>query len=122
MKRILIILIASLLIGITAGYLISPAKAVRVTMEKVPAPVINIKKLEVINDQLRSVNWPTIKYKEKPKEVVLPTCPDGMYLMGLDMNDNTIPVCKYEPTGCPYAENIPMDQCSKEKLGLENYY
>lgn len=36
-------------------------------------------------------------------------CPAGSYNIGT--NDD--PICKQEPTGCPYGDSIPMDMCDK---------
>jgi hypothetical protein len=33
-------------------------------------------------------------------------CPDGYYRIGEQQDE---PVCKEEPTGCPYADSIPAD-------------
>lgn len=36
-------------------------------------------------------------------------CPDGSYQIGWDRYDDTKPVCKNVPTGCPYGDSIPLD-------------
>lgn len=33
------------------------------------------------------------------------SCPDGTY----NINTEADPVCKQQPTGCPYADSIPVD-------------
>lgn len=38
-------------------------------------------------------------------------CPAGSY--EIDRDDNGKPICKAEPTGCPYGDSIPMSQCDK---------
>lgn len=42
-------------------------------------------------------------------------CPAGSYLIGYKDEKNIQPVCKLEPTGCPYGDSIPMDMCDKFK-------
>ena len=39
------------------------------------------------------------------------TCPKGSYDIGI--NKDGSPLCKLEPTGCPYGDSIPMDMCAK---------
>lgn len=34
-------------------------------------------------------------------------CPDTSY----NINTEEDPICKSEPTGCPYGDSIPMDIC-----------
>lgn len=34
-------------------------------------------------------------------------CPAGSYYIGLEKNGQ--PICKLEPTGCPYGDSIPLD-------------
>ena len=34
-------------------------------------------------------------------------CPDGSYNIGT--KDGVNPICKLEPTGCPYGDSIPLD-------------
>lgn len=38
-------------------------------------------------------------------------CPPGSYNIGISKTDE--PLCKIEPTGCPYGDSIPMDMCDK---------
>ena len=38
-------------------------------------------------------------------------CPAGSYNIGT--KDGITPICKLEPTGCPYGDSIPMDMCDK---------
>lgn len=38
-------------------------------------------------------------------------CPEGSYL--IDYDENGQPICKAEPTGCPYGDSIPMSECDK---------
>lgn len=39
-------------------------------------------------------------------------CPEGSYL--LDYNDKGEPICKADPTGCPYGDSIPLGpECDK---------
>lgn len=38
-------------------------------------------------------------------------CPSGSYQIAVDDQGN--PVCKQDPTGCPYGDSIPMDMCAK---------
>lgn len=40
-------------------------------------------------------------------------CPPGSYNIGT--KDGINPICKLEPTGCPYGDSIPMDMCDKFK-------
>lgn len=40
------------------------------------------------------------------------TCPAGSYEIGRKEPDGE-PICKLEPTGCPYGDSIPMDMCDK---------
>lgn len=40
-------------------------------------------------------------------------CPDGSYNIGT--KDGVNPICKLEPTGCPYGDSIPMEDCDKFK-------
>lgn len=35
------------------------------------------------------------------------TCPAGSYEIGREKDGN--PLCKLEPTGCPYGDSIPLD-------------
>lgn len=37
------------------------------------------------------------------------TCPNGTYVIGYDKGDEGVPICKQNPTGCPYADSIPAD-------------
>lgn len=39
-------------------------------------------------------------------------CPEGSYEIG---SKDEGPLCKLEPTGCPYGDSIPMDMCDKVK-------
>lgn len=41
------------------------------------------------------------------------TCPAGSYNIGISKDGS--PLCKLEPTGCPYGDSIPMDMCDKFK-------
>ena len=41
------------------------------------------------------------------------TCPAGSYDIGISKDGS--PICKLEPTGCPYGDSIPMDMCDKFK-------
>lgn len=34
-------------------------------------------------------------------------CPDGSYNIGITKDGN--PLCKLEPTGCPWGDSIPLD-------------
>lgn len=38
-------------------------------------------------------------------------CPAGSYNIGESKTNE--PLCKLEPTGCPYGDSIPMDMCDK---------
>lgn len=41
-------------------------------------------------------------------------CPAGSYNIGT--KDGINPICKLEPTGCPYGDSIPLGpQCDKHK-------
>lgn len=40
------------------------------------------------------------------------SCPAGTYELGPDKITGE-PVCKADPTGCPYGDSIPIDECSK---------
>lgn len=40
------------------------------------------------------------------------SCPTGTYQIGTDDSGN--PICKNEPTGCPYGDSIPLGpECDK---------
>lgn len=41
------------------------------------------------------------------------SCPAGSYDIGITKDGD--PICKLEPTGCPYGDSIPMDMCDKFK-------
>lgn len=45
------------------------------------------------------------------------TCPAGSYDIGISKDGS--PLCKLEPTGCPYGDSIPMDMCDKFKAQVE---
>lgn len=36
-------------------------------------------------------------------------CPAGTFLVTYEDNDFQKPICKGEPTGCPYGDQIPVD-------------
>lgn len=38
-------------------------------------------------------------------------CPPGSYLVDYKAPDR--PICKLDPTGCPFGDSIPMEHCSK---------
>lgn len=38
-------------------------------------------------------------------------CPEGSYDIGITKNGE--PLCKLEPTGCPYGDSIPLEVCDK---------
>lgn len=41
-------------------------------------------------------------------------CPAGSYEIGYIDEDRKEPICKLEPTGCPYGDSIPLGpQCDK---------
>lgn len=42
----------------------------------------------------------------KDIQTVPEVCPTGSYAIG---EENGTLICKAEPTGCPYGENIPLD-------------
>lgn len=44
-------------------------------------------------------------------------CPAGSYNIGISKDGS--PICKLEPTGCPYGDSIPMDMCDKFKPEVE---
>lgn len=44
-------------------------------------------------------------------------CPAGSYNIGISKDGS--PICKLEPTGCPYGDSIPMDMCDKFKPQVE---
>jgi hypothetical protein len=37
-------------------------------------------------------------------------CPTGSYNIGT--KDGVNPICKLEPTGCPFGDSVPMDKCT----------
>ena len=37
-------------------------------------------------------------------------CPAGSYEIGSKEDDQ--PICKLEPTGCPWGDSVPMDKCA----------
>jgi len=39
-------------------------------------------------------------------------CPDGTTYVTSDKNGE--PLCKINPTGCPYGDSIPMEQCGSQ--------
>lgn len=42
------------------------------------------------------------------------TCPAGSYDIGISKDGS--PICKLEPTGCPYGDSIPLGpDCDKQK-------
>ena len=48
------------------------------------------------------------------------SCPDGSYLIGYD-KDGVNPICKLEPTGCPYGDSIPLGpDCDKHAPENQN--
>ena len=52
---------------------------------------------------------------EEDPEVPPKTCPEGSYEIGRK-EDNGDPICKLEPTGCPYGDSIPLGpECDKHK-------
>ena len=57
----------------------------------------------------------------KPQEAKANTsnpCPAGSYLIGYKDEENTQPLCKLEPTGCPYGDSIPLGpECDKHAPG-----
>lgn len=40
-------------------------------------------------------------------------CPEGTYDIGISKTDE--PLCKIIPTGCPYGDSIPMNECYEVK-------
>jgi hypothetical protein len=46
-------------------------------------------------------------YTQQPQQ-----CPPGSYPIGLEKDQM---ICKLEPTGCPYGDSIPMEDCDKHK-------
>lgn len=38
-------------------------------------------------------------------------CPEGSYLIGYNKNGEE-PICKLEPTGCPFGDSVPLDKCT----------
>lgn len=42
-------------------------------------------------------------------------CPEGNYFIDFKDDDQSQPICKLIPTGCPYGDSIPMDVCDKFK-------
>lgn len=48
---------------------------------------------------------------QEPEQAETPECPEGSYNIGVEKNGE--PICKLEPTGCPYGDSIPMDTCDK---------
>ena len=45
-------------------------------------------------------------------------CPDGTYKLSDGGEKTGGLVCKKEPTGCPFDENTPLDEC-KPPVGIE---
>lgn len=39
-----------------------------------------------------------------------PGCPTGQFQAG---SANGVPICRIEPTGCPYGDSIPLKDCKK---------
>lgn len=37
-------------------------------------------------------------------------CPTGSYNIGT--KDGVEPICKLEPTGCPFGDSVPLDKCT----------
>lgn len=37
-------------------------------------------------------------------------CPTGSYNIGT--KDGVNPICKLEPTGCPFGDSVPLDKCT----------
>lgn len=46
------------------------------------------------------------------EQVSTKTCPAGSYEIGRKEPGGD-PICKLEPTGCPYGDSIPLDMCDK---------
>lgn len=52
---------------------------------------------------------------EEEPETPPKTCPEGSYEIGRK-EDNGDPICKLNPTGCPYGDSIPLGpECDKHK-------
>lgn len=48
----------------------------------------------------------------RPAQATTKSCPAGSYQIGWDKDDPTQPVCKMEPTGCPFGDSVPLDRCT----------
>ena len=46
------------------------------------------------------------------------SCPDGTYKLSDGDEKTGGLICKKEPTGCPFDENTPLDEC-KPPVGIE---
>jgi hypothetical protein len=63
--------------------------------------------LIIIATLIAIVSWIGIVGAEAPAK----TCPEGSYDIGISKDGE--PLCKLNPTGCPYGDSIPMDMCDK---------
>lgn len=55
-----------------------------------------------------------VETRPQPANASQPSqCPAGSYDIGISKDGQ--PICKLEPTGCPYGDSIPMDMCNKFK-------
>lgn len=55
-----------------------------------------------------------VQMQPQPTQAQQSVCPAGSYNIGT--KDGINPICKLEPTGCPYGDSIPLGpQCDKHK-------
>lgn len=67
---------------------------------EIPAPVVE----EAVQTAPKQVTSAPKVEEVKPQPAV--QCPSGSYRIG---GTDQQPVCKNEPTGCPYGDSIPLD-------------
>lgn len=73
---------------------------VNASNEAIPAPVVEE---AVISTPKQVKSAPQVE-QAQPQPAV--QCPSGSYRIG---GTDQQPVCKSEPTGCPYGDSIPLD-------------
>ena len=57
---------------------------------------------------LTLLSWFNVIEVDSEETPVVATCPEGSYEIGRKEEDGE-PICKLEPTGCPYGDSIPVD-------------
>ena len=58
--------------------------------------------------------WSKSEAYSAPASPPAKLCPAGSYLLDYKDNQQQMPICKLEPTGCPYGDSIPLGaDCDK---------